>query len=116
MRGPGGQLLHLPSRSAHKILKRIARAGVRHLLLDGGPGLITSFISAGLVDQLHVYIAPVLLGSGRPAIAGLDLTTLADAPRWHTTHMQPLDGDVLVIARAAQHIQPPTADPDNQEE
>ena len=38
------QLLHLPSRSAHKVLKRIARAGVRHLLLDGGPGLITSFI------------------------------------------------------------------------
>lgn len=116
VRGPGGQLLHLPTRSPQEVLERIARAGVRHLLLDGGPGLITSFICAGLVDQLHVYIAPVLLGSGRPAITGLDLTTLADAPRWHTTHTQRLDGDVLVTARAAQHIQPPTADPDNQEE
>lgn len=51
--------------------------GRRHLLLEGGPTLLAEFLTRDLVDELHVYIAPILLGNGiRPP---LDIPTLTQA-------------------------------------
>jgi diaminohydroxyphosphoribosylaminopyrimidine deaminase/5-amino-6-(5-phosphoribosylamino)uracil reductase len=42
----------------------LARAGIIHLLLEAGPRLQSAFMDAGLVDELVVYRAPVLVGPG----------------------------------------------------
>jgi dihydrofolate reductase len=44
--------------------------------LGGGSATIRQYLQAGLVDEMHVAIAPVLLGSGEPLFAGLDLPKL----------------------------------------
>ncbi|HSO90301.1 MAG TPA: dihydrofolate reductase family protein, partial [Arthrobacter sp.] len=44
--------------------------------------ILSAFLAAGLVDELIVYLAPTLLGSGTPALEDLGITTLADAQRW----------------------------------
>jgi diaminohydroxyphosphoribosylaminopyrimidine deaminase/5-amino-6-(5-phosphoribosylamino)uracil reductase len=44
---------------------------VQTLLLEGGPTLAASFIAAGLVDQLMVFVAPKLAGEGPGLVAGL---------------------------------------------
>jgi dihydrofolate reductase len=38
----------------------------------GGPGLLTSLINEGLLDELHLIVHPVILGSGAKLFAGLD--------------------------------------------
>ena len=40
------------------------------MLLEGGPTLAASAFDPGLVDEVLVYLAPLLLGAGRPALDG----------------------------------------------
>ena len=47
-------------------LGALAAEGVQSLLLEGGPRLATSFLAAGLVDRLLVFVAPVVAGEGPP--------------------------------------------------
>lgn len=64
------------------LLARLHRRGQRHVLLEGGPRLVASFLDAGLVDEVLLYIAPMLLGAGRPAVDGGAATTLTEAHRF----------------------------------
>ena len=47
-------------------LGALAAEGVQSLLLEGGPRIATSFLMAGLVDRLLVFVAPVVAGEGPP--------------------------------------------------
>ena len=57
-------------------------AGTRHVMVEGGSRILSAFLAEGLVDELIVYLAPTLLGSGTPALNGLGIGTLAAAQRW----------------------------------
>ncbi|KQY25130.1 bifunctional diaminohydroxyphosphoribosylaminopyrimidine deaminase/5-amino-6-(5-phosphoribosylamino)uracil reductase [Cellulomonas sp. Root485] len=98
LRGPGGELVHVRTHDPAQVLSQLAEREVRHVLVEGGPTLAAAFLSAGLVDEVHAYVAPVLLGSGRPAMADLGVTTIGDAVRLTTRSVIPLGPDVLVVA------------------
>src|SRR5512141_2371908 len=80
--GDDGKVLHLPTRDPREALDELFAAGVRHLMVEGGSRILSAFLAAGLVDELIVYLAPTLLGSGTPALEDLGITTLADAQQW----------------------------------
>ena len=80
--GDDGKVLHLPTRDPREALEELFAAGVRHLMVEGGSRILSAFLAAGLVDELIVYLAPTLLGSGTSALEDLGITTLADAQRW----------------------------------
>lgn len=80
--GEDGKAVHLPTRDPREALDELFAAGVRHLMVEGGSRILGAFLAAGLVDELIVYLAPTLLGSGTPALADLGITTLADAQHW----------------------------------
>ncbi len=44
------------------LLEHLVARGIRSVLVEGGARVIASFVRAGLVDRLHVYVAPVLIG------------------------------------------------------
>jgi diaminohydroxyphosphoribosylaminopyrimidine deaminase/5-amino-6-(5-phosphoribosylamino)uracil reductase len=69
-------------------LAELYRSGRRHVLLEGGPTLATSMIDAGLVDEMLVYVAPLVLGAGRSMLDGGNVTTLAGA---HVAHLLAID-------------------------
>ncbi|KIS27795.1 riboflavin biosynthesis protein RibD [Arthrobacter sp. SPG23] len=80
--GEDGRVLHLPTRDPHAALEQLFSAGVRHVMVEGGSSILSAFLAAGLVDELIVYLAPTLLGSGTAALNDLGITTLADAQAW----------------------------------
>lgn len=80
--GDDGRVLHLPTRDPHAALEQLFSAGVRHVMVEGGSRVLSAFLAAGLVDELIVYLAPTLLGSGTAALADLGITTLAEAQAW----------------------------------
>ncbi len=80
--GDDGKVLHLPTRDPSEALDLLFAAGVRHLMVEGGSRILSAFLAAGLVDELIVYLAPTLLGSGTPALEDLGITTLAEAQHW----------------------------------
>lgn len=98
VRGPG-EWVHLRTRDLGAALAELHARGMRHVLLEGGPTLLTAALRAGLVDELHAYVAPVLLGAGRSAVGDLGVTTIADAPRWRTVSTERLGDDLFLVAR-----------------
>ncbi len=69
----------LATRDPHEALATLFEQGRRHVLLEGGPTLAAAFLTAGLVDEVVAYVAPLLLGGGRSAVGDLGIATLADA-------------------------------------
>ncbi|WP_275003647.1 bifunctional diaminohydroxyphosphoribosylaminopyrimidine deaminase/5-amino-6-(5-phosphoribosylamino)uracil reductase RibD [Promicromonospora iranensis] len=106
LRGPGGELLHLPEHDVEIVLRQLAEREVRHLLVEGGPTLATAFLATDAVDELHTYVAPVLLGAGVSAVGDLGVTTIDDAARFTTQDVTRLGDDMLMVARRAEGTQP----------
>ncbi len=79
-----GVILHVVEDEAlapATILRTLGAEGISRVLVEAGSTLSTAFWASGLVETLHWYRAPIVLGDGgKPAIAGLD-TTLGDAQR-----------------------------------
>ena len=51
------------------ILAALAERGFRRVLIEGGADTISRFLAAKCLDRLHVMVAPIILGSGRPSFA-----------------------------------------------
>ena len=98
LHGPGGPLLQLRTHEPAEVLAALAGRQAHHVLVEGGPTLAAAFLRAGLVDEVHAYVAPMLLGTGRPAVSDLGITTIDEALRLEPVHVQPLGPDVLVVA------------------
>jgi diaminohydroxyphosphoribosylaminopyrimidine deaminase/5-amino-6-(5-phosphoribosylamino)uracil reductase len=82
VRGTDGRFLHLATRDPHEALSMLFEEGARHVMVEGGSSILSTFLAAGLVDELIVYLAPTLLGSGTPALNDLGITTLSQAQHW----------------------------------
>jgi dihydrofolate reductase len=73
----GGTTFHFVTDGIHSALeqaKQAANSG--DVRLGGGVATIREYLSAGLVDELHLAISPVLLGRGEHLLAGIDMTKL----------------------------------------
>jgi diaminohydroxyphosphoribosylaminopyrimidine deaminase/5-amino-6-(5-phosphoribosylamino)uracil reductase len=65
------------------------------VLLEGGGKLAASFLRAGLIDRIEWFRAPIVLGGdAKPALAALELSKLADAPRWKRLDVRTLGDDL----------------------
>ena len=61
------------------MLKRLNAEGVTRLMVEGGPTVATSFVGAGLVDEVALFRGAVTIGaSGLDALAGMKLDVLTD--------------------------------------
>ncbi|WP_270887882.1 bifunctional diaminohydroxyphosphoribosylaminopyrimidine deaminase/5-amino-6-(5-phosphoribosylamino)uracil reductase RibD [Pedococcus sp. 5OH_020] len=89
---------HLRTRDPHEVLAALARAEIHHLWLEGGPTVAAAFMSAGLVDEVVAYVAPVLLGRGRPSVGDLGITTMGRALRLEPTDITLIGHDVRLTA------------------
>ena len=63
------------------VLAALRERGCRRFLIEGGGVTVSRFLDAGAVDRLHVAVAPLLIGSGRPAFTLAPITTLEQAIR-----------------------------------
>src|ERR1043166_9447342 len=69
----GGTTFHFVTDGIHKALERANEAaGGQDVRLGGGIATIRQYLSAGLIDEMHLALAPVLLGGGEHLLAGID--------------------------------------------
>jgi len=80
------------------VVKDLGDRGVVAAMIEGGPGLASSFLQAGLVDEIVWYAAAKLAGGrGTPAIAGM-FETMADVMDVHITGVERVGPDVRISA------------------
>jgi diaminohydroxyphosphoribosylaminopyrimidine deaminase/5-amino-6-(5-phosphoribosylamino)uracil reductase len=82
-------------------LQALGERGITRLLVEGGARLAAAFFRARLVDRLVWVHAPLAIGGdGIPAVAGLDLAALSDAPAFERLSTETIGDDVLTTFRA----------------
>ena len=95
----GVEELRLPSDNGRldprAIVKGLFDIGLGSMLIEGGAHTISSFLAAGALDRLHVLVAPVILGSGKPGLQLPPIARLSDALRPPADVHVLDDGDVL---------------------
>ncbi|MBI5838252.1 MAG: dihydrofolate reductase [Candidatus Eisenbacteria bacterium] len=80
-RGPltmeGDTTFHFVTEGIHAALDRARKAaGGRDVRIGGGVATVQQYLRAGLVDELHLALSPVLLGTGENLFGGLDMRSL----------------------------------------
>jgi dihydrofolate reductase len=95
----GGTVFHFVTGGIHEALRRaVAAAGELDIQLGGGVSTIRQYLQARLIDELHLAIAPVLLGAGEHLLAGLDLPALGYAC---TEHVPGANATHVVLTKRA---------------
>jgi dihydrofolate reductase len=73
----GGTTFHFVTDGIHAALEQAkAAAGGRDVRIGGGPATIRQYLRAALIDEIHLALRPVVLGSGESLLADLDLREL----------------------------------------
>jgi dihydrofolate reductase len=73
----GGTEFRFVTDGIHSALEQAKHAaGGKDVRLGGGISMIRQYLSAGLIDELHLAIVPVLLGAGENLLGGLNLPAL----------------------------------------
>jgi dihydrofolate reductase len=89
----GGTTFHFVTDGIHAALSRAKEAAQgKDIRIGGGTEAVRQYLSAGLIDELHLAISPVLLGKGEHLLAGIDTVALGykcteHAASEHATHV-----------------------------
>ena len=94
--GAGGQV------DLKAMLHELAQQSVNEVHVEAGAVLNGALLQAGLVDELLLYLAPSMLGQGRPMAQWSALTSLSDRLKLQFTDVQRV-GDDLRIRAIVQH-------------
>lgn len=91
--------IHVRTHDPAAVLVDLWRRDVRVVLVEGGATVTTAFLRAGLVDEVHAYVAPAILGAGPSAVGDLGIATMAEALRGEDVTTVRLGADTLVAAK-----------------
>ena len=82
-------------------LEQLGTMGVASVLLEGGPHLAGAFLDAGEIDEVRLFLAPLLLGgsSARDPLEGMGVERISEAMRALTCDCERIGDDLLISAR-----------------
>jgi diaminohydroxyphosphoribosylaminopyrimidine deaminase/5-amino-6-(5-phosphoribosylamino)uracil reductase len=82
-------------------LDQLGAQGVASALLEGGPHLAGAFLDAGEIDEVRLFLAPLLLGGGgaRDPLEGKGTEHISEALRALTFDFERIGEDLLISAR-----------------
>jgi diaminohydroxyphosphoribosylaminopyrimidine deaminase/5-amino-6-(5-phosphoribosylamino)uracil reductase len=85
-------------------LAQLGSEGITSILLEGGPHLAGNFLDAGELDELRLFLAPLVLGgrTARDPLEGEGVEQIADAVRALTLECERVGEDLLISARVKE--------------
>ena len=88
------ETLHVKSKNLEELVSQLTARDLNQVLVEAGPTLGSAMVAAGLIDEIVIYLAPSLLGSGKNFLGDLGLTTITKAKELELVHSQNFDGDI----------------------
>ncbi|MBI5529407.1 MAG: bifunctional diaminohydroxyphosphoribosylaminopyrimidine deaminase/5-amino-6-(5-phosphoribosylamino)uracil reductase RibD [Deltaproteobacteria bacterium] len=107
LRAHGVEIVRVPGRGNGADLKRLlvilGERDVTHLLVEGGSGVHGAFVDQGFFDEIHLFVAPMLLGGAgaRPFVGGEGVGTVRAARRLVVRSFERVGDDFHITARPA---------------
>jgi diaminohydroxyphosphoribosylaminopyrimidine deaminase / 5-amino-6-(5-phosphoribosylamino)uracil reductase len=106
LRHAGAEVISVPGSHGQvdlrRLLPELASRAVNELHVEAGPRLSASWVAAGLVDELLLYQAPMLLGAGRDMVSWAPFSDLDAAPRFIYHEVTRIGADLRILARPAK--------------
>lgn len=110
LRDAGAELIEIPTPDGEPLgpaqiseaLSELGSQGIRSVLLEGGAKIAGAFHDAGEIDEMRVFIAPILVGEagGRPLLdSATVLAGMSDAMRFEAVEWEASGDDLLARAR-----------------
>lgn len=93
------ETIQLKTRVPHGVLADLHARGVKHVLVEGGPTVVSQFIRLGLVNEYQIYIAPMLLGGQKVALADIGVSSISEARQLKFDRVVPIGNDLKLYAR-----------------
>ena len=101
---PGVEVIAAPARDGKidldRLMREFGRRGWCRVLIEGGANIAGSALSAGVVDRVAFFVAPIILGAGLPAIEAIKSRRVRDALKLGRFSARPVGDDWLLEARA----------------
>jgi diaminohydroxyphosphoribosylaminopyrimidine deaminase/5-amino-6-(5-phosphoribosylamino)uracil reductase len=87
-------------RGVEQLLRDLGRRHFTNVLVEGGAGVLGSFLDADAIDEAHVYLAAKLIGgaSAPSPVGGVGIGRMADTARFRIVESESIGGDVFVRA------------------
>jgi diaminohydroxyphosphoribosylaminopyrimidine deaminase/5-amino-6-(5-phosphoribosylamino)uracil reductase len=102
---PDGQMPTLAT-----LMKRLAACEINELHVEAGPRVSGAFLDADLVDEMLLYIAPVMIGPGRPIAELASIGSLASVRRFHQLDALAIGADLrLRLVRTLGNARSPNS-------
>ena len=103
LRGAGADIVRVPGARSEALvaaLEELGRRGLTSVLLEGGATIAGAFLEAGEIDEMRLFVAPIVVGAeGRPLYAGIETGPLEEATRPLSVDWQRVGEDLLARAR-----------------
>jgi diaminohydroxyphosphoribosylaminopyrimidine deaminase/5-amino-6-(5-phosphoribosylamino)uracil reductase len=91
-----------PGLDLKAVLHALAEKGITRLLVEGGARVASSFVAAGLVDEIWLLRGPEAIGAdGVPALGALPLTAITQSPAFKVRASETLQNDTLTVYERA---------------
>jgi diaminohydroxyphosphoribosylaminopyrimidine deaminase/5-amino-6-(5-phosphoribosylamino)uracil reductase len=104
--GPGIEAIAAPSGESgialRPVMRELARRGWSKVLIEGGAHLAGAALKAGVVDRVAFFVAPRIIGTGLPAIEGLDARTVRQSIRLENLAARQIGADWLIEGDVAR--------------
>lgn len=91
--------VHLETQDLEQALIALWNQGIKHVFVEGGPKVASSFIAAGFADEILIYLAPMLIGGSRTAITDLGVSNISEAVQLEVLESQNLGNDIFIRAK-----------------
>lgn len=87
-----------------QVVKWLGGRGISSVLVEGGGETHWSFLKEGLAQQVHAFLAPMLMGGREavPAVGGLGFASPQEAVRLEFVEVRRLDGDLVLVAEVVR--------------
>ncbi|MCG8639490.1 MAG: RibD family protein, partial [Desulfobacterales bacterium] len=88
-----------------QLLRRLAEREISSLLLEGGSGVYSSFIQAGLVDKLYIFQAPIIIGDdGVGWVDRLGIKEISDAIKLKDIEFEFFSDNLLIAGYPEKQV------------
>jgi diaminohydroxyphosphoribosylaminopyrimidine deaminase/5-amino-6-(5-phosphoribosylamino)uracil reductase len=89
-----GETIFLQSHDPADLIDLLESAAVNQVLVEAGPGLGSALLAAGLIDEVVIYQAPIVLGEGKNWLEDIGVRTIEDARKLTLISTQAIGPDI----------------------